>query len=246
MSCSHPFFCESGSRVTVSLMVCCTLIAGVGCQMAADGQNLNGVRLYHQGNFNPALQRFQQAVAANPDNANAYYNMAATTHRMGTLQRNDEYLSQAETLYNQCLDLDEDHVECHRGLAVLLVETERPERAFRLLENWARGNPKNAEARIELARLYDEFGDLEAAKSRLNEALDVDHQNPRAWRALGRIREQLKEYDQALANYQRSLQLNQMQPEVAERVAVISRSLRGDAGFSTSGTRTVSTSNRRY
>ena len=85
--------------------------------MAATGQNLEGVRLYQQGEYPAAMQKFQQAVATDPASADAYYNMAATVHRMGTLGSNPEMLQQAETLYNQCLDLNADHVDCHRGLA---------------------------------------------------------------------------------------------------------------------------------
>ena len=52
-----------------------------GCQMAADGQNQQGVRLFQQGQFQPALQKFQQALATDPVNADAYYNMAASMHK---------------------------------------------------------------------------------------------------------------------------------------------------------------------
>ena len=45
-------------------------------------------------------------------------------------------LNQAEALYNQCLDHSPNHVECHRGLAVLLIDTGRPDRAFALMKNW--------------------------------------------------------------------------------------------------------------
>ena len=39
-------------------------------------------------------------------------------------------------------------------LAVLLAETGRQDQAFTLLKNWASTDPKSADARIELARLY--------------------------------------------------------------------------------------------
>lgn len=224
------------------LPVACLALAtaNLGCRMAADGQNLDGVRLYQQGNFNPALQRFQNALAANPDNADAYYNLARTTHEMAKRQGDQEKYDQAETLYNQCLDLNEDHVDCHRALAVLLVETDRADRAFKLMENWTMSNPQLAEARVELARLYDEFNDHETATHHLNEALTIDQYNPRAWAALGRHRDERGEYEQALVNYQRSLQLR-FQPKLAERVAQLNRTLRGDVGGVTpGGTRTVS------
>jgi tetratricopeptide (TPR) repeat protein len=198
--------------------------------MAADGQNLQGVRMYQQGQYEAAMQQFQQAVATNPSNADAYYNMAATLHRMGVARKDQNLLGQAETLYNQCLDFDENHVDCHRGLAVLLAETGRSDRAFALLKNWAIRSPNNADARIELARLYEEFGDRETARIQLTEAIHIDQHNARAWSALGRLREQSGDYVQALANYQRSYSLNRFQPEIAERIAALNRTVSGQQG----------------
>jgi tetratricopeptide (TPR) repeat protein len=198
--------------------------------MAADGQNMQGVRMYQHGQYEAAMQRFQKAVANDPSNADAYYNMAATVHRMGMARNDSNLLGQAETLYNQCLDADENHTDCYRGLAVLLAETGRSDRAFNLLKNWAIRNPNTADARIELARLYEEYGDREAAKVHLTEALHIDQYNARAWNALGRLREQSGDYMQALADYQRSFSLNRFQPEVAERIAALNRTVAGQTG----------------
>ena len=47
----------------------------------------------------------------------------------------------------------------------------------------------------------------------------------RAWAALGRLRDRAGDPAQALANYQRSLQLNRQQPAIAERVAASEREM---------------------
>jgi tetratricopeptide (TPR) repeat protein len=225
-----------------AVLVAGGLVAVTGCKMAADGQNLQGVRLYRQGQYNPALQQFQKAVAADPKNADAHYNMAATLHHMGSQNGDSDLLNQAEALYNQCLDLNENHTDCHRGLAVLLVETGRTDRAFNLMKNWVNSNPSVADARIELARLYEEYGDVETAKVHLNQAVMIDQHNSRAWAALGRIREQLGDHEQALANYQRSWNLNSFQSGVAERMAALNRALQSSAGQTPANdTRTVTT-----
>ncbi len=213
--------------------------------MLAQGENVQGVRLYQQGNFQAALQSFQRALQNDPNNADAYYNLAATYHRMATLHGQQSDYDQAESFYNQCLDHAPDHQPCYRGLAVLLVEQQRAEEAFRLLEGWADRSPARPEPKIELARLFEEFGDKKAAKAHLIEAVAIDPQNARALAALGRIREELGEYDQALADYQRSLQHDRFQPEVAQRLAALQAARRpyaspvGPAG--TGGTRTVNT-----
>jgi len=236
-------------RFNAVLLVATLLALLPGCRMAADGQNQQGVRLFQQGQFQPAMQKFQQAIATDPQNADAYYNIAASMHTIGSGKKDKEMLAQAESLYNQCLDINENHVDCHRGLAVLLKETDRSDRAFALLNNWVQAQPNLSDAKVELARLYQESGDLESAKLHLNQAVGMDQANHRAWAALGQIREQTGDPVQALANYQRSLDLNSFQSGVAERVATLSRNARGSFDSGTTmpgGTRTVTNSRIRY
>ena len=202
------------------------LLPLTGCGMSAHGLNTQGVKFFQQEQYQAALGQFQRAMAADPYNADGYYNTAATYHRLGVERKDRQLLEQSETLYNQCLDFDSNHVECHRGLAVLLIETDRKKQAFEFIENWAIQNPKSAEARIELARLHHENGDLETASLQLQQALAIDSRNPRAWTAMGHLRDQSGDTAQALANYQRSYALNRSQPAVAHRIAAISRSLK--------------------
>ena len=220
----------SASKLTSTIMPilgwglcgCLILSAAGGCSsITANGKNSEGVRLFNQARYEESLQRFQSAAYSDPKNADAYYNLGATHHRLGTVNQDPAQLAQAESYYNQCLDKKEDHTECFRGLAVLLVQQDRSEEAFRLLEGWVDRQPDSADAKIELARLYDEFGEPETAKDRLLEALAIDHQNSRALAALGSIREQSGEYAQALSNYRQSLAYDSFQQGVAARVAAL-------------------------
>jgi Tfp pilus assembly protein PilF len=194
------------------------LICG-GCQMAATTANSDGVRLFQKGDYQAASQRFRQAIATDPRNADAYYNEAATLHRMGVQSNNAQLLKQAEEMYNVCLDLNENHTDCHRALAVLLGQSGRSDKAFTLMKNWVVAQPQVADARIELARLYQEYGDDTTARQQLEEAVKVDLNNARAWKALASIQEKSGQYAQAAANYQRSLQINRFQPEVTQKLA---------------------------
>lgn len=195
-------------------------LAVSGCSnMQSQAANVEGVRLYQQGNYQQASDRFQQAIAQNPASPEGYYNLAAALQQTGTLYNRPADLQQAEILYNQCLERDPNHADAHRGLAVLLNETGRQPEAFRLLNSWAASNPKSAEPKIELARLLEETGQTDQAKTQLVEALTVDPHNARALTALGRLRDQSGNYTQALSDYQRSLAVNRFQPDVAARVA---------------------------
>lgn len=214
-----------------------------GCHWAAGSQNTQGAALYNQGQYTAAMEQFQKAIASNPQDPDGYYNLAATTHRLGNQRQDPNLIRQSEALYNQCLDHDPNHVDCHRGLAVLLVDSGRPDRAFTLMKNWAAQNPASSEPRIELARLYEEHGEPETALKYLEDAVQQDANNPRAWLALARLRETGGDPVQALQNYQRALAvgggtMGPNGPMAAERVAALSRQLNAanDARLNAGGT----------
>jgi len=229
-----------GSVVPASALVGAALLLAAGCGgLTSQGRNAEGVRLFQQARYQEALREFQEANYADPSNADTYYNLAATFHRLGAVENDPSYFDQAEQFYHMCLDRDEGHVDCYRGLAVLLAEQGRTDDAFRLLEGWTSRQPNSPDARIELARLSAEYGDRVAAKEHLLAALNIDPYNDRANKALGKIREDLGDYSQALANYERSLQRNQFQPEVAARVASLRSSLRTSTNATGDSTRLV-------
>lgn len=207
-------------RSLVGLLTLFSMAVACGCgSFSARGMNAEGVRLFQQSQYREAMQQFQQAIAADPANADGYYNLAAAYHRLGKAERRQSDLEQAERTYHTCLDRAPEHRECYRGMAVLLVEQNRTEEAFRLLEGWADRYPTSPDARIELARLLGEFNDRKGAEEQLVRALNADPDNSRAWAALGKIREEMGDRGQALTNYQRSLYLNRFQPDVSARVA---------------------------
>lgn len=192
--------------------------------MSSRALNTDGVRFFQQGNTNAAIQRFQEALSSNPYDPDAYYNLASTYHHAAKQTGNDALMRQAEGIYLQCLDRNPNHVDCHRALAVLLVDTKRPDSAFTLLERWVARSPQMSDARIELARLYEEFGEERTAQRFLNEALGIDNRNARGWAAMARLHERQGDYAQALSNYRQAYQLNNYQPGVANRIAALQNS----------------------
>lgn len=192
-----------------------------GCRWTSLGQNTSGVQLFQQGRYPEALQQFEAAKQSDPTNPDSYYNLASTYHKMATVNKDSKLFEQAEALYNQCLDIAPNHTDCNRGLAVLLVESNRPDSAFELMKRWAQKSPNLSEPRIELSRLYQEFGQNKVAEQYLDEALAMDPNNAKAWSAKGRMRETSNDLQQAVDNYQRSLAINSLQPELYQRVAAI-------------------------
>ncbi len=204
-----------------------------GCRWGAIGQNAVGVRLHQQGRYPEALQQFEAAKNADPSNPDSYYNLGATYHRMGVAQKDAKLIEQAESLYNQCLDMAPNHVACYRGLGVLLVESNRSEKAFALLKKWAADNPESSDAKIELAKLHQEFNQTAIASQMLDEVLAKDPNNAVAWSARGSLREASGDLAQARQNYVQSLSLNALQPDVAQRLAAVDLRLGQQAWQST-------------
>ncbi len=218
-----------------------SMVFASGC--TAYNRNSEGLRLYNQARYNEALNAFQSALQNEPGNQDTLYNLAATYHQVGraTQSSNPAYAQQqwdlAEQHYKQCLTQDPNHTAAYRGLAVLFMERQQPDPAFRLLFAWADYNRTSPEPRIELARLYQEFAQFyifqrrfddaqvcqNHAVERLQEALTCEPDNFRALRALGFIFEQSGDIQSALAYYRRSLESNRSQRDLADRVDVLSR-----------------------
>lgn len=196
-------------------------LLATGCRYTAQTSNATGVQQFQQGNFQGAVQSFNRSLSIDPQNPDSYYNLARVYHRQATVSRRFEDYDQAERLYNMCLDRSPNHVDCHRALAVMLVEQNRTADAQRLLERWAMREPMLSAAKVELARLYQEQGQRDAARNMLIQALAANPYDPRALAALGRIYEDDGDRTSALANYQRSLQANPVQPELSQRIALL-------------------------
>ena len=200
-----------------------------GCNLAANRANQVGCQAYNQGQFAQAINEFQRALASNPKNADAYYNLGSSYYQLGQQQKNRQWIEQAETLFRQAISLNDRHTEAHRSLAGLLVETDREEFAFDLINTWKTRQPNSVDPLIELARLHQEYGDNRRATDYLADALQLDGSNVRALKAMGHVREMQGQLNLAMENYSRVLQLDNRQTEVASRIAELqSRLARGD------------------
>lgn len=189
-----------------------------GCNYAAQQRNIAGRQAYETGQYSNAINEFQRAIQVNPRNADAHYNLGATYYAMGKQYQNQQYTAHAEQLFRRSIALDNQHIDAHRYLAALLVETGQEQYAFDLLNTWRSRYPNSAEPSIELARLYQEYGDFRRATDHLADALRVDSGNVRALKAMGFVREQQGDIQLALQNYYRVMQLDSRQADVAQAV----------------------------
>lgn len=225
-SASEYFLAQGGLGLRTWILSLAALCGAGGCgSISSHGLNAEGARHFQSGQHQVALDTFQRAIAADPRNADGYYNLAAVYHHLGKANHDNNYYAQAEQYYHQAIDLDKDHPEAYRGLAVLMTEQQRTEEAVQLLAGWEQRSPTSADARVELARMYQELGQRDQAEKHLLEAIAIDTRHSRARAALGMLREQEGDTRQALINYTTSLESNRVQPQVAARVAALSATL---------------------
>jgi len=197
----------------------------IGCNATTQRQNTIGRAAFERGDHNQAISSFQQALNRDPTDSDAYYNLAACYYKLGVEKQNKSYVEQAEQLYRQAIAHNDQHIDAHRGLAAMLIETGREKYAFDLLDGWRQRYPQSAEPLVELARLYQEYGDNRRATDLLADALRNDSRNARALKAMGHVREIQGETQLAMENYLRALQVNGGDRDTAARVAYLQTQL---------------------
>ena len=222
---SKSTFCSRTTNhrfdVTSWLLVAALLVVTCGCKMRANQHNAAGLQAYQAGQVSQAINEFQRALNVDPQNANALYNLGASYAKLGKESRNVTWIEQAEQLFRQAISVDSQHVQAHRGLSALLIESGQEKFAFDLLDQWRLRNPSSTEPLIELARLYQEYGDQRRASDLLTDALKLNSNDTRALKALGHVRETQGQYKLALENYLSVIQLDPEQVDLFPKVAAL-------------------------
>jgi tetratricopeptide (TPR) repeat protein len=172
----------------------------------------DGLHLYRQGAYGEAREHFLAALTLRPGDPDLTYNLARCNDRMGRVE-------EAERLYKDCLARSGDHAAAQHGYTMLLVNTGRQREAVQIVETWLRARPKLAGPYVEDGWLRTNEGDLDSARARYQQALDIEPRNPRALIELARVFEKLDRPDRAVVLYERALEANPDQPAIARHVS---------------------------
>ena len=211
--------------VRIQSILLCVIISLLGCNYSANRHNCQGTYAFQTGNVTQAIDQFQRALIANPNDANAYYNLGYAYAALGKQNKNTQWTAQAEDLFRRSIALNDQHPESHRALAALLIETGRAQNAFDLVNTWRQRYPASSRPLVELAKLYQEQGDNRRAADLLADSLGLDSANPDAYKSLGQIREAQGQLELALQNYSRSLQFNAAQNDVISKISSLQQRL---------------------
>lgn len=192
-----------------------TLLMLAGCVSTGDQRaqqfNEEGVFLFGRGDYRGASECFEAALTLNPRDAGVLYNLGQCHDRTGDWRR-------AEQFYCACLETSPEHGDARMAQLSILYRTGRASEANRLIEEWLQKEPNRADALVfDAWRLRQEKA-LPQAQARLQQALALEPNNRRALVEMGVYYELTGRPDRSLALYERALEKDSHQPEVADRV----------------------------
>lgn len=198
-------------RTAVGLALVAALFAA-GCEDPATRYNTAGLTAYYAGRHQEALAGFEEAMTANPDRGEYYFNAAMVEQALGHLDR-------ALFLYDMATKLDPSITLAYYNMARCHVARGSPERALAALVTGTQANPYTAEAFINVARFYLEQNDLENARLWLAKAVAAEPESANAHREYGTLLVRLGRRDEGIEHLRKSLSLQPVQPETSARVS---------------------------
>ncbi|HXJ85411.1 MAG TPA: FG-GAP-like repeat-containing protein [Candidatus Binatia bacterium] len=129
-----------------------------------------GVAFFQHGFLKEAEQAFQQAVAANPDDADAFYNL-------GTLYLRRDSPQEARRNLEQAVKLRPTYAEAWNNLGMLAAQQGDNEEAIANFQRSLELRPTYATALLNLGNVYRRQGDFEQAERSLKRAGEIEPNN---------------------------------------------------------------------
>jgi tetratricopeptide (TPR) repeat protein len=166
----------------------------------------NGISLLHQGRADEALERFQKALAIQPESAAFHSGLGAAFYHM---KRLDEAITQCQ----KALEIDPDFEEAHNNLAQCLLEEGQINEAIAHFQKALEIQPDVAEVHDNLGYALFRAGRVDEAITQFQRALEIKPDFAKAHNNLGGCFLKLGRVNEAIAQFQRALEI---QPDYAE------------------------------
>ncbi|MCF7796999.1 MAG: tetratricopeptide repeat protein [Lentisphaeria bacterium] len=171
---------------------------------------MEGMRLEMVGEYDSAARAYTRAVEADSTSATLFFALARTQLRIGKMQAGEESLEMV-------IRLDSTNTDALKMLAELAGAQKDSERAIAYLQKILNHDSENQYALSDLAEHYRALGDSLLEAATLERLYEV---NPRAIHALGRAEQiylNAKEFEKALALYNKLLRTMPDNTELIER-----------------------------
>lgn len=244
--------------LTVGVLVLLVGIFLSGCSSASNDEAIAQSRaqaeaLVAKQQYPEALHAYQQVVQRNPNDVDAYYQMARLHLRLGkpddvqqahqvllkVVKLNKSHLDahrqlarfylaaeqfkQTELHANAILAADPSHVEGHILLGISLIGDQRIKAGQAELRKAIESDPKSFSAYLELARTYARERDFPAAEKVLRDGLEIDPQSVDVRMALGDVLAAAGHESEAEREYRQGLERDPNQGVLYLRLAGLSQ-----------------------
>ncbi len=172
-----------------------------------DVYSARGAAAFNTGNFSRAASDLERAVAIQRGNPDDVAQLGISYYRLRQYEKAGQYLQQA-------LALDPGQTGARRYLERLgyqqgvdLIEQKKYAEAAKALRDFTAQNPEDAEGWFNLGLAYLFADNLNAAEESLLRCLKLAPDNGEGHNRLGYVYEKKKQYQKALASYQKAAQL---------------------------------------
>ena len=125
--------------------------------------------------------------------------------------------NQAESLYQQALQIVPDHPEAHHLLGLAAYHLGDFEKAMTLLLQAIAYAPRNGIYHYNLGIVWQKLGRIQEAKEAFQKAVTLNSNHAEAWSSLGHALTELGDHDQAVESLQKAIRVN---PRYAEAIIV--------------------------
>ncbi len=126
-----------------------------------------GLEAHRDGDAEAARGKYNEALAKDPNNKFAHYNL-------GLIQQNAGDEAGAEAYYRKAIELDNNFVEALFNLATVRAGNEDYREAIELYEHIVELKPDYAEAHLNLGFAYQSYGQPEKAGPAFERAVQLD------------------------------------------------------------------------
>ena len=145
-----------------------------GDRTQAERSVAEGLRLQERYQVKEAIEKYREAIRADPSSFDAYYNLGVAAFDVGDLP-------QALLAYENALAVDAASKKARFNLALALERAGYPRDAAQELERLVADHPTEARAQFNLAHLYaDKLSEPQRAKAAYSRVLELDPQHPQA------------------------------------------------------------------
>ena len=161
----------------------------------------DGMKALDEGKYEAAAEAFTRAVAADPGDYSAHFNLALA---YSLLQQDDRGIAE----YRKTLELQPGLYQAELNLGILLLRQKKAADAITLLEDAVKQKPAEYRPHFYLAEAERETGDIAQARANYEAALNANAKSAGAQLGLGRVLAQQGKLPEAAPHFRQAAEVD--------------------------------------